>query len=149
MLWKLQVTQHTWVAPTRSQSSHMSTGHECPAAAAPATGNATQATFMQKPHYGMVSPFKVQLCHQELQFTSLFSRVLHDHRCLGHLWAGPLKETVAKESNPKYFPFACSTRKLAIAAGGKESDANTSQLQVDKCNTNEDQESSQCLQSCF
>lgn len=142
MLWKLQATWYRWVVPTCSQSSHMSTGHESSAAAACATGNAMQATFMQKPHYGMVSPFKVQLCHQVLQFTPLFSGVLHDHLPLGHQWADPLKGT---ESNPIYFPFAYSTRKLVIAASGKELDPNTSQLQVD--NTKEEQESSQCLQN--
>lgn len=78
--------------------SHSSTGQESwapqvPPQVIPHRPSLSNNLLME----AMFSPCKVQLYHQVLHFTALFSGVLHHHLHMGHLWADLLKRTLAKE----------------------------------------------------
>lgn len=83
------------------------------------------------------SPRKVQLCHQALHFTALFSGLLHHHLPVGHLWADLLKRTLAKERLIlQVSPSAAPGIWWWQLVQKSKTVTNTSQLQVGKCNKN-------------
>lgn len=96
-LWELQLTQHTGAAPTWSGWAIQARSGEL-SLTSPCTGHCTQPSFEQKPLHGTCSPWGVQLCHQGLHCTAFSSAVLHHHLPVGHLWAHPLKRTLARQS---------------------------------------------------